>query len=202
MLTLAQQRTLTGINAQLSALIRHDDESVVHERWIRQRYDCGCYPTFAPARRAAVRTAWHEAGHAVAALATGARFSSASIYHGRDSEGRVHRIRGAGDSGFVIDAAGQIGERLMAWTMLESDEDLWRWLPTWRADGGDARRFRRGIARRFPADEAGAWRYCEAVLTPHRPAMRQLARALLVHPRHVPYPVAAALAEPLMEAGR
>lgn len=202
MLTPAQQRALTGINAELGRLIRYDDESVVHERWIRQRYDCGCYPTFAPARKAAVRTAWHEAGHAVAALATGAMFSSASIYHGRDSEGRVHRIRGAGDSGFVIDAAGQIGERLMTWTMLESDEDLRRWLPTWRADGGDARRFRRGITGRFPADEPGAWRYCEGVLTPQRLAIRQLARALLMHPRHLPYPVAAALAEPLMTRSR
>jgi hypothetical protein len=90
----------------------------------------------------------------------------------------------------------------MAWTMLESEEDLRRWLPTWRADGGDASRFRRGIAGRFPSDEPGAWRYCEAVLTPQRPAIRQLARALLVHPSHVPYPVAAALAEPLMEASR
>ncbi len=195
-LTPAQQRTLAGINAELDRLIRYDDESVVHEVWIRQRYDCGCYPTFGPARRAAVRTAWHEAGHAVAALATGAQFSSASIYHARDSEGRVHRIRGAGDDGFVIDAAGQIAERLMAWTMLDSDDELRRWLPTWRADGGDARRFRRGIAARFPADEPSAWRHSESVLLPLRPAIRHLARALLVHPRHLPYPVAAALVGP------
>ncbi len=197
MLTPAQQRALAGINAELTKMIRHDDESVVHDMWIRQRYACGCYSTYGPARKAAVRTAWHEAGHAVAALATGARFTSASIHHGRKSEGRVHRIRGGGDAGFVIDAAGQIAERLMAWTMLQDDEELRRWLPTWRADGGDARRFRLGIGRRFPADEPGAWRYSEAVLVPLRPAIRQLARALLVRPRHLPYPVVVALTEPV-----
>jgi hypothetical protein len=202
MLTQAQQLTLTGISAELARLIRYDDESLVHDRWIRQRYACGCSPTFAPARKASVRTAWHEAGHAVAALATGARFSSASIHHSKNSEGRVHRIAGSGDSGFVIDAAGQIAERLMAWTMLESDDDLQRWLPTWRADGGDANRFRRSIAARYPADEPGAWRYSEAVLVPLRPTIRQLARALLVHPRHLPYPVAAAIAEPLIKTRR
>ncbi len=195
MLTPAQQRTLSGIAAELDRLIRYDDESLAHELWIRQRYDCGCYPTYDPARKAAVRTAWHEAGHAVAALATGAQFSSASIHHGRNSEGRVHRIRGGGDNGFVIDAAGQIAERLMAWSMLEGDDELRRWLPTWRSDGGDARRFRRGITSTFPADEAAAWRYSEAMLVPLRPAIRHLARALLVHPRHLPYPVVAALVE-------
>jgi hypothetical protein len=128
MLTPAQQRTLAGINAGLTKMIRYDDESLVHETWIRQRYDCGCYPTYGPARKAAVRTAWHEAGHAVAALASGARFTSASIHHCRDSEGRVHRIRGGGDTAFVIDAAGQIAERLMTWTTMDDDE-LRRWLP-------------------------------------------------------------------------
>ncbi|HEX7992838.1 MAG TPA: hypothetical protein VF506_02895 [Streptosporangiaceae bacterium] len=195
MLTPAQQRTLSAITAQLGGLIRYDDESLVHELWIRQRYECGCYPTYGPARRAPVRTAWHEAGHAVAALATGAEFSSASIHHGKNSEGRVHRIRGAGDQGFVIDAAGQIAERLISWSMLEGEDELKRWLPTWRSDGGDARRFRRGITRMFPADEAGAWCYSEAVLVPLRPAIRHLARALLVHPRHLPYPVVTALIE-------
>ena len=195
MLTPAQQRTLSGIATELDRLARYDDESLVHQRWIRQRYECGCYPTYGPARRAAVRTAWHEAGHAIAALATGAEFSSASIHHGKKSEGRVHRIRGAGDKGFIIDAAGQIAERLMSWSMLEGEDELKRWLPTWRSDGGDARRFRRGITRMFPADEAGAWRYSEAVLVPMRPGIRHLARALLVHPRHLPYPVVAALVE-------
>jgi hypothetical protein len=131
----------------------------------------------------------------VAALATGAQFSSASIYHGRNSEGRVHRIRGGGDNGFVIDAAGQIGERLMTWSMLEGENELRCWLPTWRSDGGDSRRFRRGITRMFPADEASAWRYSEAMLVPLRPAIRRLARALLVHPKHLPYPIVAALVE-------
>ena len=39
--TPAQTRTLTAIEAELARLIRHDDESVVHETWIRQRYDLG-----------------------------------------------------------------------------------------------------------------------------------------------------------------
>lgn len=195
MLTPSQHRTLAEIDAGLARLIRYDDESIVHDKWIRQRYDCGCYPTFGPARKAAVRTAWHEAGHAVAALAIGAEFSSASIHHGRDTEGRVHRIRGATDTSFVIDAAGQIAERLMTWTMLEGDDELGRWLPTWRADGGDARHFRRAMACRFTTNEIGAWRYSEAVLVPLRPKIRHLARALLLYPRHLPYAVVAALAD-------
>jgi hypothetical protein len=199
MLTPAETRTLARISAELGRLVRYDDESLVHEVWIRQRYDCGCYPSFGPARKAAVRTAWHEAGHAVAAIATGARFGSASIHHGSGSEGRVHRIMGAGDTSFVIDAAGQIAERLMTWTMLDTDGELGRWLATWRADGGDARRFRRGIGTRFPGDEAGAWRYSEAVLIPLRPAIKHLARALLLHPRHIPYAVVAGLVEPSLK---
>jgi hypothetical protein len=194
MLTPSQRRTLDAVNADLGAVIRYDDESVVHDKWIRQRYDCGCYPTFAPARAAAVRTAWHEAGHAVAALAIGAHFSSASIHHGRDSEGRVHRIRAATESSYVIDAAGQIAERLMNWTMLEGDDELARWLPTWRADGGDARHFRRHMGCRFGTNAAGAWRHSEKVMTPLRPNIRQVARALLLHPHHLPYAVVAALA--------
>jgi len=94
----------------------------------------------------------------------------------------------------VIDAAGQIAERLMDWTMHERDEDLAAWLPTWRGDGGDARHFRRAIAPSFGTDEAGAWRHSEALLVPLRPKIRQLARALLVHPRPLPYEVAAAIA--------
>jgi hypothetical protein len=191
--TSSQQATLARIEAELGRLMRHDDESVVHDTWIRQRYDGGYYPTYGPARRAAVRTAWHEAGHAVAALAIGARFSSASIRHGGDSAGRVHSIRSQTQDSFVIDAAGQIAERLMDWTMLERDEDLAAWLPTWRGDGGDARHFRRGIVASFGTDEAGAWRYSEALLVPLRPKIRQLARALLVHPRPLPYDVAVAI---------
>jgi hypothetical protein len=196
MLTPAQRRTVAQIDADLARLIRYDDESVVHATWIRQRYDCGCYPAYGPARRAVVRTAWHEAGHAVAALAIGAQFSSASIHHGRDSEGRVHRIRGSADRAFVIDAAGQIAERLIGWTMLERDDELARWLPTWRGDGGDARHFRRSIQQRFGADEIAAWRHCEAVLVPLRPRIRRLARALLTYPRHLPFAVIAALTQP------
>ena len=194
-LTPSQGKALALIKAELARTMRYDDESVVHETWIRQRYACGCYPTYAPARRAVVRTAWHEAGHAVAALAVGARFSSASIYHGRASEGRVHKIRGAGDHAFVIDAAGQIAERLMAWTMLEQDDELAEWLPTWRSDGGDARHFRHSMRARFGQDEVAAWRYSESLLVNLRPKIRQLARGLLIYPRHLPYAVAAAIAE-------
>jgi hypothetical protein len=191
--TPAEARTLAAIQAELARLVRYDDESVVHQAWIRQRYDLGA-ASYAPARTAAVRTAWHEAGHAVAALAVGARFSSASIRHGSGSQGRVHSIRGGGDRGFVIDAAGQIAERLRDWSMLAGDDELRAWLPTWRADGGDARRFRNGIAARFGGDEAAAWRYCEQTLTPLRPRIRQVARALLVHPRYLPYAVVTAVA--------
>ena len=193
-MTPAQARTLARIEAELARLIRHDDESVVHETWIRQRYDLGAAASYAPARTAAVRTAWHEAGHAVAALAVGARFSSASIRHGSGTQGRVHGIQGGGDLVFVIDAAGQIAERLRDWSIPASDDELRSWLPSWRADGGDARRFRRDIPARFGGDEAAAWRHCEQALTPLRPRIRQVARALLVHPRHLPYEVVAAVA--------
>ncbi len=121
------------IQAELSRIIRYDDESVVNDKWIRQRYDCGCFASLAPARKATVETAWHEAGHAVAALAVGARFSSASIHHGHRSEGRVHGIRGAGDLAFVIDAAGQIAERLRTWSMLERDQELRECCPVGKA---------------------------------------------------------------------
>jgi hypothetical protein len=193
-LTPSHRRTLAELEDQLARQLRYDDESVVGQKWIRQRYDCGCYPSYGPARRAVVRTAWHEAGHAVAALAIGAEFSSASIHHGRDSEGRVHRIRGATDQGFVIDAAGQIAERLATWTMLDRDDELARWLASWRDDGGDARHFRRSMKARFGTDEVGAWRYAETTLIAFRPKIHRLARALLMHPRHLPYAVAAALA--------
>jgi len=193
--TPAQARTLAQIQAELTRLVRYDDESVVHVAWIRQRYDLGAAASYAPARAAAVRTAWHEAGHAVAALAVGARFSSASIRHGSGTQGRVHGIQGFGEQGFVIDAAGQIAERLRDWSLPAGDDELRAWLPTWRADGGDARRFRSGITTRFGGDEVAAWRHCEQVLIPRRLRIRQLARALLVHPRHLPYEVAAAIAD-------
>ena len=190
-MTPAERRTATAISAELARLVRYDDESIVHEAWIRQRYDGGFAASYAPARSAAVRTAWHEAGHAVAALAVGARFSSASIRAGGASSGRVHSIRGGGELGFVIDAAGQVAERLQRWTLL-SGEDEWRaWLASWRGDGGDARRFRAAVRERPGGDEAAAWRHSVELLTPLRPRVRQLARALLVHPRHLPYDVAA-----------
>jgi hypothetical protein len=191
----AEERALAGIRAQLSRVVRYDDESIVNDVWIRQRHDCGCFPRLAAARTATVETAWHEAGHAVAALAVGARFSSASIRHGCGREGRVHGIAGAADLAFVVDAAGQIAERLRTWTMLEHDDELRAWLAAWKADGGDARRFRRALAGRFGADECAAWRYSEQLVTPLRLKIREVARALLVHPRHLPYAVVAALAD-------
>jgi hypothetical protein len=142
-----------------------------------------------------VRTAWHEAGHVVAALQVGARFSSASIRHGGSSQGRVHGVTGGGQEAFVIDAAGQIAERLRDWSMLAGDDQLRAWLPTWRDDGGDARRFRHGIRARFGEDEFAAWRYCEQTLTPLRLRIRQVARALLVYPRYLPGQVVAAIAD-------
>jgi hypothetical protein len=193
--TPAESRQAAEIRAELSRLVRYDDESIVHERWIRQRYDLGAAASYAPARTAAVRTAWHEAGHVVAALEVGARFSSASIRHGCSSQGRVHGVTGGGERAFVIDAAGQIAERLRDWSMLDDDDQLRAWLPTWRADGGDAQRFRRGIRASFGDDELGAWRHGERVLTPLRLRIRQVARALLVYPRHLPYQVAALIAE-------
>ena len=192
-MTPAETRTLAQIEAELARLVRYDDESLVHPAWIRQRYDLGAAASYAPARTAAVRTAWHEAGHVVAALAVGARFSSASIRHGLGSQGRVHRVEGGGQEAFVIDAAGQIAERLRDWSMLTDDDQLRAWLPAWRDDGGDARRFRRGIGADL--DEVAAWRYCERRLVPLRPRIRRVARALLVHPRHLPYPVVAAIAD-------
>ena len=191
---LASDPVLSTVQARLDQVIRYDDESIVHDKWIRQRYDCGCFRSLIPARRATVETAWHEAGHAVAALAVGAEFSSASIHHSRTSDGRVHGISDARDLAFVIDAAGQIAQRLRDWTMLDGDDELRAWLSTWKSDGGDARRFRRAIAARYGRDEVSAWRRSEAVLTPLRLQIRQVARALLVHPRHLPYHVVAAVA--------
>jgi hypothetical protein len=193
-LTPGQHRTLAAVEAELARLIRYDDESLVHQAWIRQRYDGGHAASYAPARAEAVRTAWHEAGHAVAALAVGARFTSASIRAGGASAGRVHGIRGGGELAFVIDAAGQVAERLRDWTLPHDDAELAALLRAWRRDGGDARRFRAGITGRFAGNEAAAWHYSVQVLTPLRPRIARLARGLLVHPRYLPYPVAAAIA--------
>src|SRR6202021_337987 len=153
----AKQRTLSAIEAELARLIRYDDESGVHEAWIRQQYQGACPASYAPARSTAVQPAWHEAGHAVAALAVGARFSSASIRAGGSTSGRVHSIQGGGDQSFAIAAAGQVAERLRDWTLPESDRDLSRWLAGWHADGGDARRFRDGLRDRFGGDGGAAW---------------------------------------------
>ena len=82
--------------------------------------------------------------------------------------------------------------------MLERDDELRAWLPTWKSDGGDARRFRRGArraVRRRRTRECAAWRYSERLLTPLRLKIREVARALLVHPRHLPYAVVAAIAD-------
>ena len=192
-MTPAQQRAAAAIRAELTRLIRYDDESIVNDVWLRRRYDSGHFATLGDARRAAVATAWHEAGHAVAALTVGARFRSASIHAGSGTEGRVHGIQGTGDLAFVIDAAGQIAEQLRAWTVLD-DAALREWLPTWRDDGGDAKRFRANIRPRFNNDEQAAWRHAESLLTPQRLKIRQVARALLVHPTHLPHQVVAALA--------
>ena len=190
----ADLRAHAAIRAELSRLARYDDQSLAADTWIRQRYDCGCYPSLAPARKATVETAWHEAGHAVAALAVGASFSSASIHHSPGSEGRVHGIRGGGELAFVVDAAGQIAQRLRDWTMLERDDELRAWLARWKGDGGDARHFRRAIAGGYGRDELRAWRLSEEVLIPVRLQIRDVARALLVHPRPLRYDVVAAIA--------
>ena len=209
---LSEERDAAAIQAALARLARYDDESIVHDRWIRQRYEGRYSASYVPARGEAVSTAWHEAGHAVAALAIGARFSSASILRGRDSAGRVHGISGGSGLAFVIDAAGQIAEQLRDWSLPERDDELRAWLVGWKSDGGDARRFRRAIVARFgpaegpamgPAEgaaggaaECAAWRCSERILTPLRPAIRQLARALLVHPRPLPCRVTSAITGP------
>jgi hypothetical protein len=194
--TPGEQRTLSAVRAELDRLIRYDDESVVNDAWIRQRYQGGYAETYAPARKEAVATAWHEAGHAVAALAVGARFSSASIRAGGRSSGRVHAITTDGARGFVIAAGGRVAEGLRGWTLPSSDVELTAWLASWRDDGGDARRFRAGLAgTAFAGDEASAWLHCVELLTPLRLQVRSLARGLLVWPRHLPYAVAAELAE-------
>jgi hypothetical protein len=199
-LTPSQAATAASLACALRRLARYDDESLADGTWARRRYGTGGYGSFAAARQAAVTTAWHEAGHAVAALAVGASFSSASIHPGRDNGGRVHGIRGGGDLGFVIDAGGQIAERLRTWTMLERDGELRAWLAGWRGDGGDARHFRQAIRGRFGAGEVAAWRYSEQLLIPLRLRIHRVARALLIHPRHLPGPVVAALADDVRPA--
>ncbi|MCL9796252.1 M50 family metallopeptidase, partial [Frankia sp. AgKG'84/4] len=158
-MTAAQARTLAAVRAELARLVRHDDASLVHDVWLRQRYDGGFAGSYASARAEAVVTAWHEAGHAVAALAVGARFSSASIRAGGRSSGRVHTITGGGADAFVIAAGGQVAEGLRGWTLPSSDTEVRAWLAAWRGEGGDAQRFRAGLAgTRFAGEEIAAWR--------------------------------------------
>lgn len=190
--------TLTMIAAELDRLARYDDESIVHSAWIRQRYDGGFAASYVPARTAAVITAWHEAGHAVAALAVGARFSSASIRQGNDSAGRVHKIQGDGDRAFVVAAGGQVAERLRDWSMPVNDDQLRSWLAAWKHDGGDAARFRRA-ASSAGLNEVAAWRVAEELLTSRRMRIRQVARALLVHPRYLSYDTVSAIARTIPE---
>ena len=127
-MTPAEARTLAQVQAELARFIRYDDESIVHEAWIRQRYDLGAAASYAPARTMAVRTAWHEAGHAVACRRwpSGRGSVRPSIRHGSASAGRVHGVQGGGEQAFVIDAAGQIAERLRDWSMLAGDGELAR----------------------------------------------------------------------------
>jgi hypothetical protein len=193
--TPGELRTLSSVRAALARLERYDDDSVVHDDWIRQRYQGGFAETYAPARKEAVSTAWHEAGHAVAALAVGARFSSASIRAGGRSSGRVHSITGGGDGAFVIAAGGQVAEGLRGWTLPSPGAEAAAWLASWRDDGGDARRFRAGLrGTQFAGDEGAAWQHCVQLLTPLRLQIRSLARGLLAWPRPLPYAVAADLA--------
>jgi hypothetical protein len=93
----------------------------------------------------------------------------------------------------VVDAAGQIAQRLRDWSMLERDDDLRAWLPTWKRDGGDARHFRQAIAAGYGRDELRAWRRSEELLVPLRLRIREVARALLVHPRPLRHDVVAAI---------
>jgi hypothetical protein len=60
------------------------------------------------------------------------------------------------------------------------------------------------VARFGPAEgaaECAAWRHSERILTPLRPAIHQVARALLVHPRPLPYQVTSAIAGPCRVPG-
>jgi hypothetical protein len=181
----------SSILRELDHLVRYDDESIVHDAWIHQRYEGGFAAHYAPARTAAVVTAWHEAGHAVAALTIGARFSSASIRHCDGSAGRVRAI--SSDS-YVIAAAGPLAEFLRDWSVPSSDDQLRSWLATWKR--GDARAFRRSLGE---SGEVAAWRHAESLLTPQRMRIRQVARALLVHPRYLTYDAVSAIAGTIPE---
>ena len=61
-MTPAQARTLAQIQAELTRLARYDDESIVHQEWIRQRYDLGAAPASSSARTAAAASSpWYGA---------------------------------------------------------------------------------------------------------------------------------------------
>ena len=53
----SEQRTLAAVQAEMARAARYDDESIVHDVWARQRYDCGCAGTLGQARIAAVTVA-------------------------------------------------------------------------------------------------------------------------------------------------
>src|SRR5579875_1553691 len=167
-------------------------------RWLPPGGDGGTLNHVTPAERrltAAIR----------AALDAASRYDDESIVHDtwamqRYDTGSFPGLRAARHAAvvpgsgpaYVIDAAGQVAERLRDWTLPGSDGDLRAWLAGWK-DGGDARRFRQSVRHSPGLDEVAAWRHCERVLVPRRLEIRQLARALLVHPGHLPYSVAAAL---------
>src|SRR5262249_25892309 len=154
-----------SVRSELARLIRYDDESLVHDAWIRQRYQGGFAETYAPARKEAVTTAWHEAGHAVAALSVGARFTSASIRAGGRTSGGVRSSAGGGAGGLGSAGGGGGAEGVGGWTLPSPAPVLRAWLAAWRDDGGDARRFRAALAgTRFARDEAAAWQHCVDVL--------------------------------------
>ena len=134
--------------------------------------------------------------------------ADSQYFSGYGSRAGIHRIAGRLFQGIravafeqtsqiaIADDADELAVQVnLGAAGMAGDDDLRAWLPAWRADGGDARRFRNGIAARFGGDEAEAWRYCEQVLTPLRPRIRQVARALLVHPRYLPSAVVTAVAD-------
>ena len=185
---------MAAIEAELGRLIRYDDESIVHEAWIRQRYEKGFAASYAPARSGAVT-------HRVARGGPRGRraVGGSAVQLGEHPGGRIDVGPGALDPGrrgtVLRHRRGGPGRRAaQGLDAAGIRRGAPHWLASWRADGGDARRFRAGLRDRFGDDEAAAWRFTAATLTPLRLQIRQLARALLVHPSYLPYEVAAAIA--------